>query len=124
MPSFHDPPSGGKAVIRSPLRLVHPAPPPTPKRRARHEGRVFTRDEQELLRATLRNLRARWGTWTALAAVLECSPDVLSKAADRRIQVSAAVVLRLCFVLRRAPQDLVEGLRAVPSPPSPKGGAA
>jgi hypothetical protein len=117
MGSFTDPPSGGKGPIRPPLRLVHPAPPSTPtRRRPRHEGRVFTRDEQDALRATLRNLRAQWGTWNALAAHLDCSPTVLRKAAARHVQVSAAVALRLCVALRCAPQDLVTGLRAVPSP--------
>lgn len=121
MPSFTDPPSGGKGPIRPPLRLVRPTPP-SPPRRPRHEGRVFTREEQEKLRATLRNLRTRWGTWAALAAVLGCSPGVLRKAAARTLPVSAAVVLRLCVTLRCAPQALLEGLRAVATPSA--GGAS
>ena len=32
MPSFTQPPSGGKGPIRPPLRLVHPAPPSPPRR--------------------------------------------------------------------------------------------
>ena len=121
------PPRGGQDPPAHHLRLVHPSPPSTPKRRRpRHEGRVFTREEQEKLRATLRNLRARWGTWNALAAHLDCSPTVLRKAASCTLPVSAAVALRLCFTLRCAPQALLDGLRAVPAPTSPPsaGGAS
>jgi hypothetical protein len=97
------------------LRLVHPSPPTSkPRRRARHEGRVFTSEEQAKLRATLRNLRARWGSWKALAAVLGCSPDVLGKAAKRRVHVSAALAFRLCLALRCSPQALLAGLHVVP----------
>ena len=116
---------GDPSAVRPPLRLVHPAPPSMPKRRRpRHEGRVFTREEQEKLRATLRNLRARWGTWNALAAHLDCSPTVLRKAASCTLPVSAAVALRLCFTLRCAPQALLDGLRAVPAPTPPSAGGA
>ncbi len=113
MPTFTEPPNGGKGQIRPPLlRLVHPAPPPA-KRRRRHEGRVFTTEEHARARAALNGARARWRTWKELGEAMGCSPDVLRKAARRGV-VSTAIVLRLCFLLNVSPQVLLAPIASAP----------
>lgn len=127
MPSFVDPPSGGKGPIRPPLRLIHPAPPPRPKvKRRRHEGRVFTREEQAKLRAAIANAARAFGGLSKLADAMGVHVNTLATAkAGRRYGVSAALAVRLARVAGVSLDDILRPLRVVspPPPPTPDGAA-
>lgn len=111
MPSFHEPPDGGKIPIRLPLRLVHPKPPQTPKKKERpHGSRLFTTEEHGRLRAALRAAARAMGTQECLADAMRVSFATIKAAA--RKGVSAALAIRLARVLGvpleallRAPTD-------------------
>jgi len=105
MSTFTDPPNGGNAVIRPPLRLVHPAPPKPPK--TRHQrGATFTADEVSRLRAVLRNARAMFGTWGRAAIALRVPEGALRKAANTR-PVSADLAVRLARALGKPLEALI-----------------
>ncbi len=96
MSSFTDPPSGGKAAIRPPLRLVHPAPPPKPRRRrgvARAVEDVFTDAEVARLRLAIDNARKRLGSWQRLADAMGVHVDTVRLAGVRHT-LSAGVAYR------------------------------
>lgn len=92
----HDPPNGGKAAIRSPLRLVHPAPPPKPRRRrgvARAVEDVFTDVEVARLRLAIGNARTRFGGWERLAEAMGVHHDTVRLAGVRHT-LAAGVAYR------------------------------
>jgi len=96
MPKLTDPPDGGKAVIRSPLRLVHPAPPPKPKRRrgtARPVEDVFTAEEVAKLRLAIDNARKRFGSLRRLADAMGVHVDTVRLAGVRHT-LTAGVAYR------------------------------
>lgn len=96
MPKLTDPPDGGKAVIRPPLRLVHPAPPPKPKRRrgtARPVEDVFTAEEVAKLRLAMENASKRLGSWRALADAMGVHHDT-AYGAGRYRTLTAGVAYR------------------------------
>jgi hypothetical protein len=95
------------------LRLAHPAPAPKPKQKlSRHEGRVFSPEEQGRLRAALRNARAMFSTWSCLASAMRVRESLVHKAIGARGVVSAALAIRFARALGvplesllRAPTD-------------------
>lgn len=96
MSKLTDPPDGGKAVIRSPLRLVHPAPPPKPKRRrgvARPVEDVFTAEEVAKLRLAIDNARKHLRGWQPLADAMGVHLDTL-RGAGRYRTLTAGVAYR------------------------------
>lgn len=110
------------------LHLVHPAPPPSPRRkpqRPRHEGRVFTAEEQARLRLALKNAAKAAGGWEKLATAMQCGEATLLHAASgRRWGVSAALAIRLSRVTGFSLDDLLRpGLRVVEPRPGPDGAA-
>jgi hypothetical protein len=118
MPSSHEPPTGGKIPIRPALRLVHPAKlkEPRPKER-RHESRVFSPEEQRLLRASLNTARGLFGSWSCLADAMRVPVKTVERAVGGRYPVSAALAVRLSRALGVPLSALITpGLRIVPFP--------
>lgn len=108
MSSFTDPPTGGKAAIRTPLRLVHPAPPPKPRRRrgvARPVEDVFTDAERARLRLAIDNARRCVGGWHRLAEAMGVHVDTVRLAGVRHT-LSAGVAYRFA----RATGTTIEAL--------------
>lgn len=103
MPTFTEPPSGGKGQIR--LRLVHPSPPKPPKRRHRRAS-VWTADEEARLRAALKSARVAFGSWGLLAAAMGTCPNTLARSAMARRVLSAEVAVRLARVLGKPLETL------------------
>jgi hypothetical protein len=65
------------------LRLVHPAPAgpvPRPSKGKRSAALCLTEEEHKHLRAALRGLRARYGSWGAVAKLLGMRPGTLTAA--------------------------------------------
>jgi hypothetical protein len=125
MPSFFDPPRGGKAVIRPPLRLVHPAPPPKPRRRrgvAHPVEDVFDAAQVARLRLAFNNARKRFGGWQPLADAMGVHIDTLRGAGKYR-RLTAGVAYRFARATGTTIDALLSTtLRAVPAPRT--GGAA
>ncbi len=125
MPSLTDPPNGGNGQIRPPLRLVHPAPPPKPRRRkgvARPVEGVFTDAEVARLRPAIDNARRRVGGWQRLADAMGVHVDTVRLAGVRHT-LSAGVAYRFA----RATGTMIEllltsTLHVAPAPTA--GGAA
>ena len=112
MPKLTDPPDGGKAVIRSPLRLVHPAPPRSPRRKYQRAGSPFTGEEQARLRAAMRHARVLFGTWNCAADAMRIGSQALKDAAGGRHAFTGDLAVRLARALGvsveslyRAPTD-------------------
>lgn len=108
MPTFTEPPNGGKGQIRPPLRLVHPAPPPKPRRRrgvARPVEDVFTDAEIARLRLAMVNARARFGGWQRLADAMGVHVDTVRLAGVRHT-LTAGVAYRFA----RATSTTIEAL--------------
>jgi hypothetical protein len=108
MPTLTDPPDGGKAVIRSPLRLVHPAPPPKPRRRrgvARAVEDVFDEAQTAKLRLAIVNARARFGSWQRLADAMGVHRDSV-RLAGVRPTLTAGIAIRFA----RATGTTIEAL--------------
>lgn len=129
MPSFTDPPSGGKGPIRPPLRLVHPARTPARKRRRpKHDGRVFAAEEQAKLRVALAVARDRFGGLRKLAAALDVAENTICAAIKGRAWgFSAALAVRLVRVAGVSLDDIIRpGLRLVRGvcPTCGRGGAS
>jgi len=79
------------------LRIVG-APPPK-KARRRPGGPLptsLTVQQQDKVRAALKNLRFRYGGWDVLAGVMGIHVGALSKIAHRHWPVTAEVLLRAC----------------------------
>jgi hypothetical protein len=77
------------------LKLVkEKLPKPTKGARRRHEGSVFTDDEQRRARQALRNLHDAFGTWSCLADAMGMPKESLMNAARGVYALSAAIVLR------------------------------
>jgi hypothetical protein len=117
MPTFTDPPSGGKAVIRPPLRLVHPAPPPKPRRRrgvARPVEDVFDAADVAKLRLAIDNARARFGSWERLAEAMGVHRDTVRLAGVRHT-LTAGVAYRFTRATGTTIETLLTStLRVVP----------
>lgn len=113
MGSFTDPPSGGKGPIRPPLRLVHPSPPPKPRRRPRRPS-PFTAEEEARLRAALRHARALFGTWGCLADAMHARLETVHRAARGGARVSGTIAIQLAKALGKP----LESLYAPPRPAS------
>jgi hypothetical protein len=100
-------------VAVSHLRLAHPAPPKQPRRKGRSIAPVFSPDDENRLRAALKNARPKFGTWACLADALRLAPKNLQRVANNpRRRVSAEVAVRLARALGvpvesllRAPTD-------------------
>src|SRR5690349_12611597 len=100
------------------LRLVHPAKPKELRPKLpRHEHRLFTDEEQRLLRASLKTARGLFGTWACLADAMRVPLVTVTHAAAGRYPVSAAMAVRLSRALG-VPLDalMTPGLRLVPFP--------
>jgi hypothetical protein len=54
---------------------------------------TLTRPESDRLKAALRNLRLRFGTWSCLAAVMGCRPETLAHVAAKRGRPTGAHAL-------------------------------
>lgn len=96
MSTFTEPPTGGKGQIRAPLRLVHPAPPPKPRRRrgtARPVEDVFSPAEVAKLRLAMVNARRAWGSWERLAEAMGVHHDTVRLAGVRHT-LTAGVAYR------------------------------
>lgn len=113
MGTFTDPPNGGKAPIRPPLRLVHPAPPPpadVPRtrggRRRPYQNDLFTPDEEARLRAALKNARPLFSTWACLADAMRVPTDTVIDAAMGRVRLSGAIAIRLARALGKPLESL------------------
>lgn len=82
------------------LRLVHPARKgqeggDPPKRRRGPSPALFLTDEEwRHLRASLRNLRTAFGSWSCLADVMGVAKGSLIQAAQKPHRPSAALALR------------------------------
>lgn len=115
----HDPPNGGKAAIRPPLRLVHPAPPPKPRRRrgvARAVEDVFNDAEVARLRLAIDNARRRLGGWQRLADAMGVHFDTVRLAGVRHT-LSAGVAYRFARATGTTIEALLSSvLRVVPAP--------
>jgi hypothetical protein len=100
------------------LRLVKPSGPKEPKRKLpRHEGRVFTDEEQRLLRASLNTARGVVGSWSCLADAMRVPAKTVERAVGGRHPVSAALAIRLSRALGVPLSALITpGLRLVPFP--------
>ncbi|MCC6555153.1 MAG: hypothetical protein IT372_19485 [Polyangiaceae bacterium] len=93
---------------------------------------AFTDTEMKRLRAALRNLRALYGSWSCLAAVMGVYPKTLQNVASGRKRVSPAVALatakaagKTLDALIRPPGAAVrclvrDDLRPVPRPRGPR----
>lgn len=116
MPTFTEPPSGGKGQIRPPhLRLIHPSHPrPTGKRRYTNPPPVFTLAETQRLRAALRHARTLFGTWACAAAAMYVREETVTAAASGRKVLSAELAVRLAKALGKP-------LDALLSPPTDAG---
>jgi hypothetical protein len=79
------------------LRLVGT---PAPKKARRRSGgplpTSLTVQQQDKVRAALKNLRFRYGGWDVLAGVMGIHVGALSKIAHRHWPVTAEVLLRAC----------------------------
>jgi hypothetical protein len=108
MPTFTEPPTGGKGQIRPPLRLVHPAPPSPPRRRrgvASHVEDVFNDAEVARLRLAFDNARRAWGSWERLAEAMGVHRDTV-RLAGMRHTLTAGVAFRFA----RATGTTIEAL--------------
>lgn len=80
------------------LRLVHPRPEGQGTRPSRRRGPSptlsLTPEEKRHLRATLKNLRAAYGSWACLAEVMGMSSESLKNAAHSPRAGSPGVALR------------------------------
>ena len=128
MPSFTDPPRGGKGPIRLPLRLVHPAPPSPPRRGRKriHANDLFTPEELRRLRAAFRNAREKFGSWPRLCKAMGVGYQPVKDAVAGRHRVSGALAIRLARALGVPLESLLGALTVAPSLPTPPaaGGAA
>ena len=134
MPSFTDPPSGGKGPIRPPLRLVHPphAPKPDRTRRTRtgrkppYANDLWTPEEERRLRAAFRNARTKLGSWPRVCAAMGVGYQPVKDAVAGRHRVSGALAIRLARALGVPLESLLGALTVAPSLPTPPaaGGAA
>lgn len=111
------PPRDGKDPPARFLRLAHPQPPPKPKvRRSRHEGRVFTPEEQARLRAALTTVRRKW-TRARLAQEMGVAENTLHAAEKGRAYgFSAALAVRLARVAGVSLDAILRPLASVKAP--------
>ena len=91
------------------LRLVKPAPPKGPPRRP---PPLFRPDEEQRIRAALKNARPLFGSWACLADALHLDPKHVQAVASGKKGVAGAIVVRLARALGvpleslyRAPSD-------------------
>lgn len=108
MPKLTDPPNGGKGQFRPPLRLVHPAPPPKPRRRrgvVRPVEDVFNGAEVAKLRLAIDNARKLFGGWQRLADAMGMHVDTVRLAGVRHT-LTAGVAYRFA----RATGTTIEAL--------------
>lgn len=123
MPSLTDPPNGGKGQIRPPLRLVHPAPPPKPRRRrgtARPVEDVFNDAEVARLRLAIHNARKRLGGWQHLADAMGVHVDTVRLAGVRHT-LSAGVAYRFARTTGTTIEALLASTLRVVSAPTAGG---
>lgn len=128
MPSSHEPPRGGSGQIRPRLRLVHPAPPPAPKRRrgiAKYIEDVFAPSEVACLRLAIVNaVKSRFRTWEHLAKAMGVHRDTVRLAGVRHT-LTAGVAYRFAKATGTTIEALLAArLHAVPPPSGPPKGAA
>lgn len=127
MSSFTDPPNGGKAPIRPPLRLIHPAPadPPPKKRRGRGpRPSAFTPEEERVARAALNTARQLFGSWKKLARALHFARGTLEHVGCGTFAPSPDLVVRLAKLLRVPIDSIITPIFGVVQPrPGPDGAA-
>ena len=87
------------------LRLVHPAPPPVPKKRHRWTA-TFSAEETSRLRAALKHARALLGSWPCLADALRMSEPAVRHAANGSSGLSGDLAVRLARALGKPLESL------------------
>ena len=112
-----DRPRDGKdPSTRGHLRLIHPAPPPKPDaprtrsgRRVPYQQALFSAAEEAKLRAALRNARAAFGSWRALAAAMRVPAKAIEDSLRGRHRVSGAIAISLSRTLGVPLEALLRG---------------
>jgi DNA-binding XRE family transcriptional regulator len=105
------------------LRLVKPEPPKP--RGPRHNGLVFSEDEQVRLRTALANVRRAYGGRRKLAAAMAVGENTIACAEKGRCGFSAALAVRLARLTGLSLDAILRpGLYVVgPCPTCGQGGA-
>src|SRR5262245_52356605 len=80
------------------LRVVHPAPPPKP-RKHRVPPPVFSAEEEKLIRTSLKTAKGLFGSWACLADAMHMSDVQIGNVAHGKVTVSGDLAVRLAKAL-------------------------